>query len=577
MVKTDYKVGDSYTFTPREIGKDSRGNEYLVLLDKQGEHEYRVYPQLVKFQEDNLPQEVTASVRSIDILGRIQFRLDEGAMIREHYNEGKPYLFHITDTRDDPKTGAHYYLIEDNFSMHRFYHDDCEEYKKGEDCILIIKGFNEKGFIKFEAPQSKKEATPITEQPNQTQPEQPNPNNWDNAPILDIGDEDTHLEFKTSIVFVPGQKNVADIDSQLDNILKELCAFMNTDGGELYIGIHDKTKRIVGISKDYPHLNDGDDRYAGDYEQSHDGYKLKIRNTIDRKCTSLANSLIDFEFKVVEGAEYCKITVKKAQRPVWLNGTQLWIRQGCRLKQLKGDDISFFITDTMNVTIQNQLETEGVNASTVSLTKEELEEMLHKIVNVRKQIDIPLPPPPSLDEVKEWVNWLDDGSWKRTREKATDKQYCIQVPVPEKITDPMILFCYESGAVNCMKYTDFRRGTNMKVLEVRKTWNLEAGRPVNILIAPPSSLLVGYSVDYNGLQYVKFHDITDFTPTAAAKNKGVPFVPSGFRMLSFKVVDGSYRKKLAPLQRTKQQRSQDAGEPLDSPVFDNQITLLNSL
>jgi hypothetical protein len=117
----------------------------------------------------------------------------------------------------------------------------------------------------------------------------------------------------------------------------------------------------------------------------------------------------------------------------------------------------------------------------------------------------------------------------------------------------------------------------MKVLEVRKTWNLEAGRPINILIAPPSSLLVGYSVDYNGLQYVKFNDITDFTPTAAAKNKGVPFVPSGFRMLCFKVVDGSYRKKLAPLQRTKQQRSQDAGEPLDSPIFVNEIALLNSL
>lgn len=36
-------------------------------------------------------------------------------------------------------------------------------------------------------------------------------------------------------------------------------------------------------------------------------------------------------------------------------------------------------------------------------------------------------------------------------------------------------------------------------------------------------------------------------------------------------------EKPASLQRTKQLRSQDAGEPFDSPVFVNEITLLNSL
>ena len=577
MAIVDYKVGESYVFTPREMGRDSRDNDYLVLLDEKGEREYRVYPQLVKFQEEALPSSVVASVKSIDIFGRIQLRLDEGSMIRGHYSEGEQYAFHIADSRDDPNTDAHYYVIEDDFASHRFYCEENEKYIKGGDCILMVKGFNDRGFLKLEEPHKKKQVEVPVGQTLQSPSEISELNHLTGAPVLDIGEEGTCLEFKTSIVFPPGENKVADIDQQLDTIIKVLCAFMNTEGGELYIGVHDKTHRVVGFAGDYDHLNDGEDSFAGSYSHTHDGYQLKIRNTIDRKCTSVANSLIEFEFCEIEGAEYCKITVKKARRPIWFNGTQLWIRQGCRQKQLKGDEISFFITDTMTVTIQNQLETQGINTSVSSLTKEELEEMLHKIVNVRKQIDIPLPPPPSLDEVKEWVNWLDDGSWKRTREKATDKHYCIQVPVPEKITDPMVLFCYESGAVNCMKYADFRRGTNMKVLEVRKTWNLEAGKPIHIFIAPPSSLLVGYSVDYNGIQYVKFHDITDFAPKAAAKNKGVPFVPSDFRMLRFKVVDGSYRKKLAHLQRTKQQRSQDAGEPLDSPVFANEITLLNSL
>lgn len=577
MAIVDYKVGESYTFTPREMGRDSRDNDYLVLLDEKGEREYRVYPQLVKFQEDDLPSSVVASVKSIDIFGRIQLRLDEGSMIRGHYREGEQYAFHIADSRDDPKTDAHYYVIEDDFASHRFYCDESEKYIKGGDCILLVKGFNDKGFLKLEEPHKKKQKEVSVVQTPQSPPVKSEFNHLSGAPLLNVGEEGTRLEFKTSIVFPPGDNRVADIDQQLDTIIKVLCAFMNTEGGELYIGVHDKTCRVVGFTEDYDHLNDGEDSFAGTYSPTHDGYQLKIRNTIDRKCTSVANSLLEFEFNAIEGTEYCKITAKKARRPIWFNGTQLWIRQGCRQKQLKDDAISFFITDTMTFTIQEQLETEGSTAPASYWTKEELEKKLYEIINVRKQVDVPLPPPPSLDEVKEWVNWLDDGTWKLTREKATDKPYCIQVPIPKNITNPLILFCYESGAVNCMKYSDFRRRTNMNVLECRKTWNLEAGRPLCIKIASPSNLLVGYSVDFNGFQYVKFHDVTDFNPTAAAKNKGVPFVPAGFRMLDFKVVNGAYRMSLAHLQRTKQQRSQDAGVPIDSPTFEKEIAFLSGL
>ena len=576
MATIEYKVGEAYRFIPRETGRDSRDNEYLVLLDEQGGREYRIYPQMVKFQEDDLPPRVMATVRSIDVNDRIVLRIDEGAMIREHYQEGKAYAFHITDSRDDPNTNAHYYVVEDDFARHRLYRDESEKYQKGGDCILRVKKFNDKGFLVFEEPDEKKDVKEVVEQPIATATEQHVPQQWQNAPVLEIGDEGTQLEFKTSIVFNP-KTNTPDIDSQLDTIVRELCAFMNTEGGELYIGVHDKTKRVVGFRDDYEHLNDGEDRFAGQYAQSHDGYQNKIRNVVNWKCTSVANSLIEFEFKEIEGAEYCKISVKKARRPVWFNETQLWIRQGCRLKQLKDDEISFFITDTMTVTIQNQLEIEGNNVPMSSLTREDLEAVIRKITNERKQVDIPLPPPPSLDEVKEWVNWRADGCWKLTNEKLTDPRYCIHVPVLRNCTDPVILFCYESGRVSCMKYSVFRRGTHKNKLEIKKTWNLDAGQPINILIAEPTSLLVGYCVDYNGIQYVKFHDVADFNTTASPKNAGAPFVPDGYKMIGFKVISSAYREKLAHLKRTKDVRSKDPGEPVENSIFENEIILLNSL
>ena len=576
MATYEYKVGESYTFIPRELGRDSRDNDYLVLQDEQKEHEYRVYPQQVKFQEDDLPPKITATVKSINIWNKLQLRLNEGDMIREHYQKGKYYSFDITDSRDDPNSDAHYYVIEDDFARHRFYCTETEKYQRDGACVLMVKDINEKGFLIFEEPDSKKQKEVVVEQPVTIVPEQNEPEYWKNAPILDVEDEGTRLEFKTSIVFDP-KTHQPDIDTQVDNIVKELCAFMNTEGGKLYIGVHDKTKRVVGFKEDYDHINEGVDSFASSYKKNRDGYQLKIRNVVNWKCTCVANSLIEFEFKELQGAEYCVISVKKARRPVWFNDTQLWIRQGCRLKQLKDDAISFFITDTMTVTIQNQLEIEGGSASVTSLTREDLEAVIRKITNERKQIDIPLPPPPALDEVKEWVNWRADGCWKRSREKLTDTKFCIQVPVPTNYTNPVIMFCYESGRVNSMKYADFRRIANMNHLEVKKTWNLDAGQPKNILIAESTSLLVGYCVDYNGIQYVKFHDVADFNTTASPTNAGAPFVPDGYKMIGFKVISSAYREKLAHLKRTKDLRSKDQGEPVENSIFENEIKLLNSL
>ena len=170
------------------------------------------------------------------------------------------------------------------------------------------------------------------------------------------------------------------------------------------------------------------------------------------------NSLIEFSFHEQDGLEYCIITVKKSKRPVWFNGVQLWIRQGCRNKQLKGDDITLFVTGLMTISIQDKIELEGIDI--IQLDSNLRDKMLKNMIYTPQSIG-ELPPPPALDEIDYWINWLDDGRWKRTREKATDRDYCIQVPVLKNINDPRILFCYKSGSVNCMKLSCFRRNTNM--------------------------------------------------------------------------------------------------------------------
>ncbi len=92
-----------------------------------------------------------------------------------------------------------------------------------------------------------------------------------------LGVESGTLEFKTSIVFPP-DKNAhmqADEYSQNVNVMKCICAFLNsTTGGTLYLGVNDQGY-VVGIEndKDYLHCQSIDAymRYVQDVIKKHLG------------------------------------------------------------------------------------------------------------------------------------------------------------------------------------------------------------------------------------------------------------------------------------------------------------------
>ena len=70
-----------------------------------------------------------------------------------------------------------------------------------------------------------------------------------------IGMESSTIEFKTSIVFVPGETNTANLIKQGKNVMRGVCAFLNsTTGGNLYIGVNDQGY-VSGIENDMKYLN----------------------------------------------------------------------------------------------------------------------------------------------------------------------------------------------------------------------------------------------------------------------------------------------------------------------------------
>lgn len=351
---------------------------------------------------------------------------------------------------------------------------------------------------------------------------------------------------------------------------------MNTDGGTLYIGIHDKTKKVIGIEGDYQFLNDDEeDDYNGSYKQDKDGYELKIRNTMDRLCPSLANSLTYVCFESLEGRVYCKIEVKPARRPIFLSGTQLYIRQGNRLKLLRGDEITLFITERMDIAIKSIIDTDGL-VSKESLDTDTLKSILRELINERKAIPRDLPKPKDLGEIDYWFVWYQDGTWKKVRNKSEEDEVYIQVPVYKNLNSSLLAFCYETK-VNTVKLNDFKKGANMNKLQTKNWWSKTGEKPKNIFVMEATDYLVGYSLDSNSIEYVKLHAISDYQPRAKVGAQGSPFVPGNARVETYAVLGSEHKRRIEHLIVPKTKRSVEFGTPLTSPTLKEEIEYLEKV
>ena len=130
--------------------------------------------------------------------------------------------------------------------------------------------------------------------------------------------EDLHNEFKTSVFIAPETSSPGI--RQMTRIAESLAAFMNAEGGVLYIGVRDN-KTICGIEKDLallasqpqalevhtPRYNDVGYEYGGTPDQ----YELKIRAIARAFLSPNANTLIGrIDTASFAGYRVCRIMCK---------------------------------------------------------------------------------------------------------------------------------------------------------------------------------------------------------------------------------------------------------------------------
>ena len=117
--------------------------------------------------------------------------------------------------------------------------------------------------------------------------------------------ESNRIEFKSSLRW--------DLKEQKANkalefvIVKTITAFLNTEGGILFIGVDDEGN-ILGLENDYEVL----------HKKNSDGFLLVLTNLINKHLGRNAHGLVHANIISIDGRDLCVLEIAKSNQPVFL-------------------------------------------------------------------------------------------------------------------------------------------------------------------------------------------------------------------------------------------------------------------
>lgn len=174
-------------------------------------------------------------------------------------------------------------------------------------------------------------------------------------PRLDVA-EGLRVEFKKSVFWSAGQQR------QVEVIAKTIAAFMNGDGGDLYIGVDD-AGYVIGIESDLQELVKGSSMtiVAGRYkcdkdwldsykEATYDKYRLKLNNIVEGYLGKSALGYVgDLVEDSVAGVRYFRLPIMSANEVILFQAadskwSELWVRYPGEKKQLRDRERDDFVS-----------------------------------------------------------------------------------------------------------------------------------------------------------------------------------------------------------------------------------------
>ena len=130
--------------------------------------------------------------------------------------------------------------------------------------------------------------------------------------------EGQHLEFKSSLRY---DMNTKQVNQSLELvIMKTICAFMNSEGGTLVIGLSDD-REVVGIENDYKVLR----------HPNQDCFENHLLGLIANNIGNYYLPYIEVQFHTVIGKDLCQVNIMASPKPAFLNNNgkqEFYVRTG---------------------------------------------------------------------------------------------------------------------------------------------------------------------------------------------------------------------------------------------------------
>lgn len=157
--------------------------------------------------------------------------------------------------------------------------------------------------------------------------------------------ESSSLEFKGSFKFDINRFLMGDgiksFDNKiaLDGVLRTLVAFLNSSGGNIFIGVLEKSKfpqekiQLLKFTDYKTYYLIGIENESSDQDK----YELDIRNLISSHIAKDITNLIEITFPSLEGFIFCQIYIKQTNQKWYYLDNKFFVREGNRSILLEGE------------------------------------------------------------------------------------------------------------------------------------------------------------------------------------------------------------------------------------------------
>lgn len=157
------------------------------------------------------------------------------------------------------------------------------------------------------------------------------PANEDVQELILAGESDS-VEFKSTLRYDLRSK---EVNKKLEYVIaKTIAAFMNSEGGNLFIGVDDN-QNMLGLADDVATLS----------KPNIDGLELHLVEVIKKYIGAGLISHIKISFPTVEDMQICRIKVSKSSKPVFTQHEgkeDFFVRSGCSSQPLGREEQSAY-------------------------------------------------------------------------------------------------------------------------------------------------------------------------------------------------------------------------------------------